>query len=111
MSKKYSKIKRTPSFITMYSEMSAYLKRSSPVAFLALPSAMTVILDAIDRLPRAWPVKRKRLGGVDHEFHLAIVDLAYRRIHVRYFVDKDDICYLVAVWVDGHDEPNYTTFD
>jgi len=82
--------------------------RSSPLAFLALPSAMETILDVIDRHPRSWPVKRKRLSGVEYEFHLAIINIAYRRLHIRYLID-DEVSYLLAAWVDGHDEPNYTT--
>jgi hypothetical protein len=38
----------------------------------------------------------------------AVIDIAYRRLHVRYHVDPDGISYLLAVWVDGHDEPNYS---
>jgi hypothetical protein len=75
---------------------------------MALPSAMGIILDVIDRQPRSWPIKRKQFGGVGYEFHNAIIDLAYRRLHLRYFVDNDDASYLLAVWVDGHDEPDYT---
>jgi len=108
MPKKYPKIRRTPSFIAAYSELRAYLKRSSPVAFLALPSAMETVLDVIDAHSRSWPIRRKRLGGVEYEFHLAIVELAYRRLHVRYLVDDDNVSYLLAAWVDGHDEPKYT---
>jgi len=108
MIKKFSRIRRTPTFMAAYLEMSSYLRKSSPLAFLALPSAMLLILDTIDRHPRSWPIKRKRLGSSEHEFHLAIVDIAYRRLHVRYHVDSDGIAYLLAVWVDGHDEPNYT---
>ena len=107
MIRKYQKIRLTPTFKVAYSEMSAYLKRSSPLAFLALPTAMTTILDVIDDHPRGWPIKRKRLGGSEHVFHLAIIDIAYRRLHVRYFVGADDVSYLSAVWVDGHNEPNY----
>ncbi len=50
----------------------------------------------------------KMLGGVEQEFHLAVKDTAYRRLHVRYYVDEDDICSLLATWVDGQDEPHYT---
>lgn len=109
MAGKYLKIRRTLTFIAAYSEMRSYLKRSSPLAFLALPSAMKTILDVIDNHPRSWPIKRKCLGGVEEEFHLAIVDIAYRRLHVRYYVDTENVSYLLAVWVDGHDEPNYVT--
>ncbi|MFZ3209295.1 MAG: hypothetical protein WA140_10735 [Geobacteraceae bacterium] len=109
MTRNYPKIRRTPSFIAAYSEMRSYLRRSSPLAFMALPSAMDIMLDVIDRHPRSWPIKRKHFGGVEYEFHLAIIDLAYRRLHLRYFVDKDDVSYLLAVWVDGHDEPDYIT--
>lgn len=107
MTAKYRKIRRTPTFITAYWELRAYLRESSPVAFFALPAAMTTILDVIERHPRAWPVRLKSLGGVECEFHLAVVDLAYRRIHLRYRVDADEISYLLAVWVDGQDEPHY----
>ena len=92
-----------------YSEMRSYLRESSPLAFLALPSALKTILDVIDNQPRSWPIRRKRLGGVEHEFHLAIIDIAYRRLHIRYFVDSEDVSHLSAVWVDGHDEPRYIT--
>ncbi|TWJ19296.1 hypothetical protein [Geobacter argillaceus] len=108
MVKKFSSIRRTPTFMAAYAEMSSYLRRSSPLAFLALPSAMKLILDTIDRHPRSWPIKRTRSGSTEHEFHLAIVDIAYRRLHVRYHVDTHNIAHLLAIWVDGHDEPNYT---
>jgi hypothetical protein len=107
MAGKYQNIRRTPTFIAAYSEVSSYLRRTSPVAYHVLPSAMMTILDVIAAQPRAWPIKRKMLAGIDHEFHLAIMDLAYRRIHVRYHVDDDEISHLLAVWVDGQDEPNY----
>ena len=107
MPKKYQKIRRTPSFIAAYSEMRSYLRNSSPLAFVALPSAMKTVLDVIDKHPCSWPVKRKHLGGIECEFHHAIIDLAYRRLHIRYFVDNYDESYLLAVWVDGHDEPDY----
>lgn len=107
MNKKYSKILRTPTFIAAYSEMRVYLKRSSPLAFLALPLAMTTILDTISSNPRAWPIKRKRIDGMEYEFHVAIIDIAYRQLHIRYFVDFQDTAYLSAAWVDGNDEPGY----
>jgi len=47
------------------------------------------------------------LGRVEQEFHLAIQDIAYRRLHVRYSVDERDVCYLLTAWVDGQDEPAY----
>jgi len=107
MAVKYKNIRRTPTFIAAFSEVRSHLREKSPVAYLALPSAMATILDVIEKHPHAWPVRRKMLGGVQHEFHLAIVDLAYRRIHVRYYVDDNGICYLLTVWIDGQDEPNY----
>jgi hypothetical protein len=107
MAGKYKKIRRTPTFIAAFSELRTHLRETSPVAYLALPSAMTTIFNVIEKHPRAWPVKRKMLGGVKHEFHLAIMDLAYRRVHVRYYVDDDGICYLLTAWIDGQDEPNY----
>lgn len=103
MAGKYNNIRRTPTFLAAFSELRTHLREKSPVAYLALASAMATILD----VPRAWPVKRKALGGVQHEFHLARVDLAYRRIHVRYYVDDDGICYLLTAWIDGQDDPNY----
>jgi hypothetical protein len=107
MAGKYDKIRRTPTFIAAFSELRTHLREKSPVAYLALPSAMATILDIIEKHPRAWPVKRKMLGGNQHEFHLAIMDLAYRRIHVRYNVDDNGICYLLTAWIDGQDEPSY----
>ncbi|WP_429886104.1 hypothetical protein [Geoalkalibacter halelectricus] len=107
MTPQYPHIRRTPAFIAAYKELRAYLKDSSPLAFSALPAAMKTILDVIDRHPRSWPLKRKSLGAKELEFHLAIVGIAYRRLHVRYFVDSDNISYLAAVWVDGQDEPRY----
>lgn len=107
MAGKYRKIRRTPTFIAAYAELRSYLRKSSPLAYFALPSAMKTILDVIDSHPHGWPVKRKRLGGVEHEFHLAIIDIAYRRLHVRYFVDAEEVSHLSAIWVDGHDEPKY----
>jgi len=107
MASKYKNIRRTPTFIATFTELRIHLRETSPVAYLALPSAMATILDVIGKHPRAWPVKRKMLGGTQQEFHLAIVDLAYRRIHVRYYVDDDGICYLLTAWIDGQDEPSY----
>lgn len=109
MASKYKNICRTPTFIAAFLEIRTHLREKSPVAYLALPSAIATILDVIENHPRSWPVKRKMLGGVQHEFHLAIMDLAYRRIHVRYYVDADGICYLLTAWIDGQDEPNYIT--
>lgn len=104
---KYQRIRRTPTFIEEYARLRTYLQQSSPLAFQSLPRAMTTILDTIGAHPRCWPFKRKRIGGAEYTFHLAIISLAYRRLHVRYFVDDEDICHLAAVWVDGHDEPRY----
>lgn len=107
MSGKYIRIHKTPTFLAAYSAIREYLRLNSPSAYRALPSAMTTILDVMAEHPRAWPVKRKLLGGVEQEFHLAVKDIAYRRLHVRYIVDEEDTRYLVAVWVDGQDEPRY----
>lgn len=107
MTNRYAKIRMTPTFRATYSELRSYLRQSSPLAFLALPPAMKIILDVIDDHPRGWPIKRKLLGETEHEFHLAVVDIAYRRLHVRYYVDEDNVSYLSAVWVDGKDEPRY----
>ena len=109
MVKKHQKIRRTPNFISAYAEMSSYLKKSSPMAYLSLPQGMETILDVIDAHPRGWPIRRKNIGGIDLEFHIAIVSLAYRKLHVRYSVDDNDVSCLLAIWVDGNDEPNYTT--
>ena len=108
MSSKYAKIRRTPTFISAYGELRIYLRKSSPLAYLALPQAMQTILDVIDRHPRGWPIRHKQLGGLDREFHLAVISIAYRRLHVRYYVDDDaGLSHLLAIWVDGHDEPKY----
>lgn len=107
MAGKYQKIRRTPGFVADYSEIRSRLKEKSPIAYCALPSAMTTIFDVMEKHPHAWPIKRKILGGIEHVFHLAVMDIAYRRIHVRYYVDEDGLCHLLAVWVDGQDEPNY----
>lgn len=107
MTGKYDRIRNTPTFAAAYSDIRENLQSKSPNAYRALPSAMTTILDVMAEYPRAWPVKRKMLGGVEQEFHLAVKDIAYRRLHVRYYVDEDDICYLLAAWVDGQDEPRY----
>lgn len=107
MASKYKSIRRAPTFITNFTELRTHLRETSPVAYLTLPSAMTTILDVIGKHPRAWPAKRKMLGGAQYEFHLAVVDLAYRRIHVRYYVDEDGICCLLTAWMDGQDEPSY----
>ncbi len=107
MAKKYNRILRTTTFLAAFSAIRENLQSKSPAAYLALPSAISTILDVIAEHPRAWPVKRKTLGGVEQEFHLAIKDIAYRRLHVRYSVDEHDVCYLLAVWVDGQDEPSY----
>lgn len=107
MAVQYTNIRRTPTFIAAFSEVREHLRQASPLAYMALPSAMTTILDVIERHPRAWPIKRKRMAGVEVEFHLAVLDLAYRRIHVRYYVDNNDVSHLLTVWVDGQDEPKY----
>lgn len=107
ITRKYQKIRRTPTFITAYAELRSYLKKSSTMAFMALPQGMSTVLNVIDNHPRGWPIRRKRLGDVDIEFHLAIVSISYRRLHVRYCVDDNDCTHLLAVWVDGHDEPSY----
>lgn len=108
MKSKYQQIRRTPTFIREYSRLRSYLHQSSPLAFQVLPQAMTTILDTIDAHPRSWPRKRKLIGDVEYEFHLAIMSIAYRRLHLRYFVDDSDVCCLAAIWVDGHDEPQYS---
>lgn len=108
MALKYQKIRRTPTFITAYSSLRERLRKSSPLAYFALPTAMLTILDVIDRHPKSWPVKRKVFGGVEREFHLAITAIAYRRLHVRYYVDAEEVSHLLAVWVDGQDEPQYS---
>ena len=106
---KYKQIRRTPTFIKEYSRLRSYLHQSSPLAFQALPQAMTTILDTIDAHLRSWPRKRRPIGGNEYEFHLAIMSIAYRRLHLRYFVDGSDVCHLAAIWVDGNDEPNYSS--
>ena len=111
MAQKYGRIRETPTFLAAYSDIRKNLRLRSPAAYLALPSAMTAILDVMEEYPRAWPAKRKILRGVEREFHLAIKDIAYRRLHVRYLVRESDICYLMAVWVDGQDEPSYILED
>jgi hypothetical protein len=111
MAGKYDRIRTTPTFMAAYLDIRENLQRKSPVAYRALPSAMTTILNVMAEHPRAWPVKRKMLGGIEQEFHLAVKDIAYRRLHVRYYVDEDDICYLLAAWVDGQDEPRYIVED
>lgn len=107
MAGKYDRIRNTPTFVAAYSDIRKHLQRKSPAAYRTLPSAMTTILDGMAEHPRAWPVKRKMLRGVEQGFHLAVKDIAYRRLHVQYYVDEDDICYLLAAWVDGQDEPRY----
>ena len=109
MPKKYQSIRQTPAFKAAYSDIRLYLRRSSPLAYLALPSAMETVLDVIDGNPRAWPIKRTHLDDADFEFHLAVVDIAYRRLHIRYYVDAENCAYLAAIWVDGNDEPNYSS--
>ena len=107
MSKKHDRILRTTTFLASFSDIRENLQRKSPAAYLALPSAITTILDVMAEHPRAWPIRKKMLGGVEQEFHLAIKDIAYRRLHVRYCVDERDVCYLLTAWVDGQDEPSY----
>ena len=107
MSGRYKNIRRTPGFITEYIEIREHLKKTSPVAYQALPKAMKTILDVIATYPRAWPVKRKELTGTEYILHLAVVSIAYRRIHIRYFVDNNQVCHLLTVWIDGEDEPGY----
>jgi len=104
---RYSRINVTPVFEIAYAELADYLKTSSPLAFMALPAAMTTILDTIDSHPYAWPVRRKIVGDREVAFHLAIVPVSYRRLHLRYLVDTEKSVYLLAIWVDGHDEPTY----
>lgn len=105
--RKYSRIRVTPVFEGAYSDLAEYLKRSSPLAFMALPAAITAILDTIDSHPCSWPVRRKIIGEKEVQFHLAVVPLAYRRLHLRYLVDSKKFVHLLAIWVDGHDEPGY----
>lgn len=107
MSQKYNRIRRTSTFLLAFSNIRKHLQSKSPAAYRALPSAMTTILDVMAEHPRAWPIKRKMLAGVEQEFHLAVMDIAYRRLHVRYYVDEHDVCYLLAAWIDGQDEPSY----
>ncbi|MCD6526739.1 MAG: hypothetical protein J7K75_07105 [Desulfuromonas sp.] len=108
MKSKYQQIRRTPTFIKEYSRLRSYLDQSSPLAFQALSQAMTTILETIDAHPRSWPRQRRQIGGNEFEFHLAVMSIAYRHLHLRYFVDDSGICYLAAIWVDGHDEPKYS---
>jgi hypothetical protein len=107
MAASYKNIRRTPGFIADYIEIREHIKQYNPVAYQALPNAMKTILDVIDNHPHGWPVKRKKLAGTDYIFHLAIVNIAYRRLHVRYFVDDQQICHLLTAWIDGQDEPRY----
>lgn len=107
MAARHKNIRRTPGFIADYAEIRSHLRARSPVAYRALPQAMATILNVIERHPCGWPIRRKNLAGTENEFHLAIVDIAYRRIHVRYYVDDDGFSYLLTVWLDGQDEPRY----
>lgn len=107
MATKYRRIRVTPAFHDAYSEIRESLRRYSPAAYRKLPAAMTAILDVIEEHPRAWPVKRRMINGANLEYYLAIKNIGYRRIHVRYLVNKRDVCYLLAAWVDGQDEPRY----
>ena len=107
MSGRFLKIRRTPTFLAAYGDLRSYLRRSSPLAYLALPQAMETVLNVIDHHPHGWPVRRKNLGGVEREFHLAVINIAYRRLHIRYFVDDAGFSHLLVVWVDGQDEPKY----
>jgi len=104
---RYARIRVTPAFEAAYADLADSLRKSSPLAFMTLPAAMTTILDTIDNHPYAWPVRRKVIGDREVEFHLAIIPLAYRRLHLRYLVDREKVAHLLAVWVDGHDEPKY----
>jgi hypothetical protein len=106
---KYPSIKRTPTFIAAYADLREYLRRSSPMAYIALPSAMETVFSVINMFPKGWPNRRSRIADQDVEFRVAIVNIAYRRLHVRYLVSNEEpvVCRLVAVWVDGHDEPSY----
>jgi hypothetical protein len=110
MPRKYTRIRRTPSFLAAFSEIRAYLQRSSPAAFLELPTGMQIILDVIDANPRSWPIRQKTIEGRELIFHLAVVNIAYRKLHIRYFVDADMISHLAAIWVDGNEEPTYQRY-
>jgi len=77
------------------------------VAYRALPQALTTILEVMTNHPQGWPIKRKNLAGKEVIFHLAVTDIAYRRLHVRYYVDENAICHLLTTWIDGQDEPRY----
>jgi hypothetical protein len=68
---------------------------------------MQIIIDVIDNNPHGWPIRRKTIEGNELGFHLAVVNIAYRKLHVRYFVDSGSVAHLAAVWVDGNDEPTY----
>ena len=103
---RHSRILVTPTFEAAYAELSSYLRKASPLAFIALPSAMTTILATVNNHPQAWPIRRKVIGDREVAFHLAVMPIAYRRLHLRYLVDGD-IAHFLAIWVDGHDEPDY----
>jgi hypothetical protein len=107
MTKKYSRIRRLPAFVEDYVVIRARLRGSSPRAYLALPGAMRSIIDFISMFQLGMPVRRINIGGEDIEFHLAIVNIAHRKLHVRYHVDTHGICYLMTAWIDGDDEPDY----
>lgn len=108
MFQKYPQIRPTEFFVEGYTDLRFKLKKSSPMAYRALPHGINNILAVIDSHPHGWPVKRKNIGGFDLEFHLAIVNISYRKLHVRYIVEEKDMCSLLAIWIDGQDEPNYT---
>jgi len=107
MPTKYGRIRRTATFLEDYAQIRMRLQRSSPLAYQALPYAMKTILDFINKFPRGMPVRYMNIEGVDVEFHLAIVDIAHRRLHVRYYVDECDVSFLMVAWIDGDDEPDY----
>lgn len=106
---KYPNIRVTPTFLADYATLRTRLREHSPLAFIALPRAMFTILETIHRYPRSWPIRRKSLGDTELEFHLAVVNIAHRRLHVRYWVDDLINCHLMTAWVDGDDEPTYVT--
>jgi hypothetical protein len=106
-SNKYLHIKRLPTFNVTYKSLRDYLKRINLTAYLELPNGLTIILDAIELSRHGWPIKRVKMGRKEEQFHLAVVDIGTRTLHVRYHVDSNDCAHLLVAWVDGNDTPPY----
>lgn len=74
--RRYGKIRRTPVFRSAYTTLRTHLREKSLAPYFALPPTLTAILDIIEKHPRAWPLRRVVMDGVEDEIHVPVMDLA-----------------------------------